>query len=90
MFVTRKKEGLVTLLLFVFTFLVGNAAGSLAGGLAGCLAFAATAVIGAVFQISGFYGFDSFHGVSPLLEYVVQFTVKGAFCQPMGRWKENA
>jgi hypothetical protein len=39
-------------------------------------------VLCAVFQISGFYGFNSFHGVSPLFVYVVQFIAKGLICQP--------
>jgi hypothetical protein len=74
------KSELLLFLCCVFALLVGNAAGGLASGLAGGLAFAATAVLSALFQISGFYRLNSLHGVSLLLHFDTPIiTIKGRF-----------
>ena len=48
-------------LAIVFTLLVGYAAGSLAGALAAGLAFAASALFGALAHAAGFQGLDPLH-----------------------------
>ena len=48
-------------LLSALALLVCNAAAGLASGLAGSLALAATAVLSAVAQVTGFDGLDMFH-----------------------------
>jgi hypothetical protein len=59
----RRLMFLRTLLIFVLALLVGNAAAGLAGGLAGSLAFAAATVLGALTEITGSNGLNSFHGI---------------------------
>ena len=59
--VTTAFQRLQLLLFGVLALLVGNAAAGLAGRLAGSLAFAATAVLSAVAQITGLDGLDMFH-----------------------------
>ena len=53
----------------LLALLVSNAAGGFASGLAGGLAFAATAVLCALFQISGLNRLNSLHGISLLLHF---------------------
>ena len=50
-------------LLVVLALLVCHAAAGLAGGLAGSLAFAAATVLGALTEITGSNGLNSFHGI---------------------------
>jgi len=52
-------------LLIALALLICDATAGLAGGLTGSLALAATAVLGAVAQITGLDGLDVFHGFTP-------------------------
>ena len=48
--------------LLLLALLIGDTAAGLASGLAGSLAFAATAILCAFAQITGFDGLNVFHG----------------------------
>jgi len=52
----------------LLALLIGNTAGGLACRLARSLAFAAAVGLGALFEVAGYYGLNSFHGF--LLPYV--------------------
>ena len=60
------KNGFQNLLLIlIFALLVCNTAGCLASRLARCLAFAATAVLNALYEVTSSKCLDSLHGNSP-------------------------
>ena len=50
-----------SLVILILALLVGHAAAGFAGRLAGGLALAATAVLGALAQVAGLDGMNSFH-----------------------------
>ena len=72
------------LFVFIFAFLVCNAAGCLASRLARGLAFAATAVFNGLVDVSGFDGLDSVHKGSSykIIAFMIYyFIILCRYCQ---------
>jgi hypothetical protein len=82
----RNRLESVILLFLVLALLVGDTAAGLAGGLAGGLAFAATAVLRALAQITGVQSLNMLHGNYPpskdFIRYFITEPLFESMCVP--------